>query len=744
MMAEVQKKSVRHNSLLSREIRAERRRLFPKFEPTSAQRIGGMLSRLFNSTEFLGIAIWVSIVCTHFLLMKYYPSIKIPDEYSEQNFTSLIDILISVMAALLGIGIPILILVVDNISSKKANYLLPLFFRASGVIQTAGLGLSILALLIILKFFTGLSIYYDRSTYFWIGFTFALATIIVLIDLIRVIRRMNNLFSDAYMEEKLSITLADEIRNYLSYEIDYRLAESAYESIYSKFGFHHYLGIGFVRELQPVYWSKSGRITDIDLNHLEKILKDARIQTLDNYPRGYYTKNAFDIVTKNELAFYVRCSNKDIKKISKSLLAVFKISHRVYPVADISAIRELLKARTIDAIGDGAEREYELALSRYCEILRISDELPALDSDMPNSVWGKWRITFLAIMDLQTIAEICLQSPHQTYIRRLAWSLTNVMSSTLLDGRQEHIGEIPAILGLFPGIYHFCFKSDKLEMASVAYQPLLDTFLDPHEFWLINQGKPTMEKYQRRKDVYFKTIWTVAIILRNAIDNNDKDSVMKIFHKLALGELGMNGFHNSRWARDEWIISPLLETASEAETKELIDEIEIRNSINNFPNEVNEYIGLIRFAAASYVFEGVFMGIIPSEAGFALIRPIWQSVENFEHLTQVFLYEYEHYAMSRWSMFDRTPDTKQAYSPNFEQKFFYYYILKGIDLLARSDLPNPQQGMIKFQELPARTTETAGLILDQWDTKWEPIIGKPKKEAQKMAKILLKYLSNSI
>src|SRR5262249_4615759 len=155
--------------------------------------------------------------------------------------------------------------------------------------------------------------------------------------------------------------------------------------------------------------------------------------------------------------------------------------------------------------------------------------------------------------------------------------LSQVMTKTLLKGRQDHTGEIPAILELFPAIYRFCIKYDRPEFANAAYEPLLDTFLDAQEFWSVKYIKPSLEEYKRREYVYYLTIREVAVILENAIDNVDVESVKSILQKLTLGELGMNMFHNSEWAREQWVISNLLQNANPQEIDELRKELEIRN-----------------------------------------------------------------------------------------------------------------------------------------------------------------------
>ncbi len=741
----MQKKFFRSNPWLSHKVRKERDLLFPQLRFTFAQKLRGGLYWLLRAKVFWGIVAWALILSSQFLLIKTYPSFAEFFQLSELNYSNLLDVLIGALATLLGIGIPILILVVDNVSSKRANYLLPSFLRASGIIQTAELGLVILAVLIGSKFIFSLSLIYDSQLSFPIAFTLTFATLVVLMGLIRIVWGMNNLFSNTYMDEKLSTTLSAEIQHHLSNEINYRLAKSLCQTLYSQLGFHHYLGVGYTRDYHAIYWQKSGRIIDINFHLLQDALNDQRIQTVAQLPRGWYTKKAFDEVSKGEIAFYVRCKEEHLSEIRRSLLAPFKISPKIRSSGNISAVMDLLKNRALEAIRQGIVSDYRTALARYCEILGNSAELPVIaDSATPLSSWGKWNITFLAIMDLRTIAEVSAQNPQEEYIRRLAWSLSEVMTNTLLNSKQDHTGEIPAILDLYPAIYHFCFKHSRPLFANAAYEPLMDTFLDPHEFWAIKHGQPSLSQYIRRKGVYFQTIRTIGIILRNAIDNQDFVHTKTILQNLTLGELGMNMFHNSRWARDEWIITPLSQNAGLKETEELNEELEIRKAVNIFPNELDGYIRSIRFAAAAYVIEGVFQGLIQPSSGFQLIEPIWKSNDSLEQFTELFLYQCEHYAMSSWSLFDRTPDTKQVFSPNFEQKFFYYFVLKGIDILAKNGLTSPNYGTINFPGMAARTKETSDLILQQWDEKWKPIIGKQKTEAKRLVKILLGFIGPPI
>ncbi len=732
-------------SWLSHKIRNQRDQLFPQFRSSFVKVLQQILRQLLTSTGFWATVLWISILSLYLVPIRTQPAYTNYFVLSEQSYHKILEILIGVLATLLGLGIPILILVVDNVSNKKANYLLPSFLRASGIIRIAELGLVVLAVLIGSTFLSSLSIIYNEYLSFPIGFTLTFATLIVLMGLIRIIWRMNNLFSDTYMEEKLSAILLEEIQRHLSNEIDYRTATSICESTYSQLGFHHYLGVGYLRDYYPIYWQKSGMIIDVNLDLLQKALSDQRIQTVAQLPRGWYTKKALDQVHKGEAAFYVRCRQDDISDIGRALMAPFKISRRIRSSDNISAVMELLKNRTLDAIRQGHESEYRTALARYCQILGNSAELPVIANRVtPLSSWGRWNITFLAIMDLRTIAEVSAQSSQEEYIRWLAWSLSEVMTTTLLNSKQEHTGEIPAILDLYPAIYHFCFKHGQPQFANAAYEPLTDTFLDPHEFWTIKHGEPSLSQYTRRKEVYFQTIRTIGVILRNAIDNQDNEHTKRILLNLTLGELGMNMFHNSRWAREEWIIMPLLQGADPNAAEALHQELEIRKAANTFPNELDGYIRSIRFAAASYVLEGVFQGIIQTTSGFQLIEPIWNSNDSLEQFTKLFLDQYEHYAMSSWALFDRTPDTKQVFSPNFEQKFFYYFVLKGIDILAKNGLSSPNYGVIKFPEIITRTKETSELVLHQWDEKWKLIIGKQKTEAKKWIRELVGFISPPI
>jgi hypothetical protein len=184
-----------------------------------------------------------------------------------------------------------------------------------------------------------------------------------------------------------------------------------------------------------------------------------------------------------------------------------------------------------------------------------------------------------------------------------------------------------------------------------------------------------------------------------------------------------------------------LQSANPKEIEKLRAELEIRNAIDAFPGELERYIQLIKFAVASYVCEGIFQGSLQPSVGFQLIQPIWNSAGSLDELTTLFLHAYEHYSRSSWSVFDRQPDTKQVYSPNFEQKFFYYYVFKGMDILAKNGSTNPNYGTIRFPEITARTKETSELILSQWDEKWKPNMGKQKSEAKRLVKILLRFIS---
>ena len=713
---------------VARLVDQKRKQLFPQLTGQPRHQLWKRLTPTGLIVALMG-NVWVIATIVVLLAAKQYLAIPV-FSIDKDSLVRLLETLTGSLATLIGIGIPVLFLVIESVASRKASYLLKQYLDKSGVVSTALSGLGVLAGLLAARYIFAFYSLPSGSYNFIFSLMAFLATLYVLIEIFRVISRLRSVFMPEFLEDVLSGSLQKEINRQLLNEVNSRLAEQFCNEVYSKHDIRHYVGIENTGDYAPVYWHQSGQLIDMNLTRFDFALGDQQlISPGRQQPRGLYTRRIFDRVQKGEVAFYLSASKDVALELAQSILPAFRIAKRPGATGYIQPLLEWLKERAVSAIRDESEGEYERTINRYCHMLSLSFQLPVLPAEGLRQLFdlGKWDLTFLVVFDLRNIAEAAARSPNDTFVRRLAWSLVFMMEQGVHSGRSEHLGDIPSVLELYPTMFYSCLKSGHSPAARAVYDSLLDTFIDWFSFWELKGRQPTLEEFQRREKIYFLTIKTVAQMLRTAIDERDIDNVHGLFQRLQLGELGLDNIRVSRWNSNYLSEQPLVAN-------------QFGDHFDKFRNTLGDILADIHYGAASYTIEGVNQETINPADAEELIRPYWNEQISLDNLVELFARNYSNRARTEFSVFNRRPDTRQVYMPDSEAKFVLHLIIRGIELVHQKGLPSRIVSLdikIALPQIQNAVTE----VIVSWNGKWKKLFNINLSTAKILATQLVRYVS---
>ncbi len=521
------------------------------------------------------------------------------------HFADLLDTLIGVLATIIGIGIPILFLVVEALVAIKADYLIGVFLEHSSVIWVAKLTIVTIAVLLCIRYIFVMYPSLTEMHYRLFGFFSLVAVFISLFEVGRVISRLARIRQRDYFKSIFAETLWKEIVQHLNLEVDSRLAKKFVEPVLDAAQLKPQIGLEGLHGYAAIRWRKSGRITDINLYQLEEALKSQFIpRTTDT--RGLHSIAAFKTVQVGDVAIYLKMPESDIKKVSGKILDAFTIQK--LPLSDAS-LREMLswlKDTAIKAIHEDSEGEYEYALQQYYRILILSFQLPVVEvrdfEDWVRDSFGKWNITFEAASDIRDISVAATNATNDCFNLILIVKLFEALVFGLCNGQPDHIGDTEMILGLYQGIFLNNIKVRNQIRSVATYNSLVKNFLAPGTFWYTHTRAEGIQEFRRRILIYKLVIRTLAVMIKSAIDEQDARNVKDLLALVNKDKLQLEMMPIAYWMSDPSALEKMpADEMLEAEARRT----EVYEASVEFQSDIRELIIDNQIAALAYLFEKI-------------------------------------------------------------------------------------------------------------------------------------------
>lgn len=686
------------------------------------------LYRIFQWPIIWGILGWLVFIFLNEVLISLNFSLV---SYSLDSTTArdIIGSLIDITAATMGIVLPLIILVIEFLG-RDAPIVIDIYFQETGIRRVTISGLLVLALFGLAKLGTGSITTISMRAYLYLLVLLLLLDISLLIGIGRALIKILRSLSTDYLIEAFLQRIQEAIWATQRIEVLNRFSKVAHINISTTLnlawpGFSYVPA--FVKDsASTLVAAESGIISDVNLKnwqHLGSLLSEEFPD--DSRVRGYLIGTASDVVSKGAPILYLPETNEDLRaKYQKLLNRSLKVrARKKTQEIDVTPLLRHLKTSTQSAAREGNDELFRQYIDIYLEILRLGIDLPEPPSlsSIP-ILFAGWDVMRTAIHHLSDVIEVAAQN---TSTEALIDTLANSLSKALLyvvNNSDSHVTKsLPDILRLFNTMYHYSARYDNKRGRYVSY-----FYLTGHQFervWTqkLRTSFSDSKSVSNLKLILSAVLNALAKMVSSSLESRKVSDLKALLNRLRPDEflssfdMAIQSVHQVQMEM-EWRLREQQGVADPT----LLEQQQTINEVLKTKREMGVFFDRLTFVVASFIFEGYQIGEIDRAQAIEYREILAPTQLSFGHLVKVFDQLVER-GGSYWTFFDRHPDTKRAYSPDDEAKYYLLYCLRGIELVAFDRIPETLPG--ENLEFRLERIERVCYELVDESERWIPLIG---------------------
>jgi hypothetical protein len=659
---------------------------------------------------------------------------------------SLIDVLITTLATVAGIVLPIVILVVQSLAGRRAEFLMQPLLRRSGFVWAAIFVLANVAILAGLRYLLSAGLISGPPITF-VATSFALTVAVIgLLEIIRVVISVPAMVSrkafDHVLYEEFHLAVAREFTKEVQARIGERLLERVFESSEFKRDVHLYPPHIF----QPVPWSKTGIITDVNLMVLQSALGNTNLESHTRYRvKGVHQLHLLGEVQAGTSAFQIVCPADAARRVGAQLLRAIRVRSLRSTGVDVYTLLEHLRDRALAAVREDAGNDLYIALDQYRRVLARSFTLPVFRAESFND-WireslGKWNLTFRAALDLRTIGAAAADSGREHLLRQILVALHITMLEGIYFGREEHVGDLQLLAGLYNDLYSYCIDKGYDDRAAIVFDSFA-RLLNPSTFWEMRTRTAKWQHVIRRRDAYILILRQSAHMLKAAIDNENTAQFEAIYKWLDALVDDLRGVPIGSW--DGSIVASLEDASKASAARQVFSaQLVMIEAVEEYATAVTAWRDTILINAWACILLLVDQKKLTVGKAITLLNPTFRMNFSVDRLTELFLQcTSMEFAFGK-TLFEPSRDRSNQVAFDPDIKLQIWYVLTLVHALSRtSETPYPSQRDIS----PHRSDiqQIRRYIDWEWERKWQEMIGIDRSQVAALLKSAEEYVVETI
>ncbi len=615
-------------------------------------------------------------------------------DLNTQSAAQIVIGLTGLVAAVLGIVIPLVILVIEFLGRDYID-IIDVYLARVGIVRVAIFSLAVLAFHGLVLFLTQVGFLSLATHLFYVTLLLLLLSSAVLLEVGFLLGRVRQSLSSDFLIRAFLYRLHEAVMESQREVVKYRYSRREHLNISRLGGLGKpFLGIRtqMVQGTVPLVASKSGKITDLHLPRWRKLLSLLSAQLNESTTEsGYLVKLVQDTVRKGQTVLYVIDGEKrDTGLLQATLDRSLKIRGQ-----DSGRKREIdrflrqLKRMIVTAAQAGDDELFDRCLDIYLSIFQRCADLwvPPSDSPIKNVVAPGWPVMGTALADMESVIDAASQSKNDHLISSVARMLSEAVEQ-VINRSDEHVSEsLRNVLRLFEIMYDSSRRHGNERGVQEAFSRLTAEVID--RYWLskLKATYSEQEAVANLRRILLDILDCLSLICRLMIQHNDLGGLQQLLQRLQPDEFfaRFSGPSHPVFSEVAYLQYQLQQALPEAAAK-LQAEIAVREDALGMKGLVEDFFAELIFVAASHVFEGFERNEISSNRANAILDVLRPHFPNFSELLDLMMHLVESEGRS-WAVFHRHPDTKQAFFADDEAKFYFFYCLRGAELTAQGKLP---------------------------------------------------------
>ncbi len=593
------------------------------------------------------------------------------------------------LAGLVGIVLPIILIIVEFVSKDKGtNSLVDIYLDKTNLKTTAIAALVLLAIEVSFMTVFRASIIIHPKWIFYLILLFTLLNLAMIFETGRTIWNLRKSLSNRFLIDTLSDKLKKEIQWSQKIEVEHRLKRIANLNTY------HFLVLDRIHHTSqpdntfPVYATQTGVIKDIQLSKLGKFALLVRTSS----GKATMTKLVDDSIQNGDVIAYI---SSDIDEHAMELQKILNESYQIGEDNEDSNINDEIKTLMLQvkqivetSIRDENKVFFDELMSVYQQIFELSIGLPFPPSTEPlgDIFFRGWTANQLAIRHMEDFIRTAARSHQQRFMGSLSYDIFKIASSMIQSSNIVISGNLSDVLGLYVFMYIYSYDHKNTLGINRSY-----FYLTQEIDWVwsrsIETSHDNVQSVQNYRAILHSIMETLARIIYHAFMNNDQETFRVLLDKIHKDEF-LARFHPERYLSQIYTLQQNLENTPEHKREALIKQIDALRLIRAIPTYVQDFFDDLILLATSYLFESYEKDEITPvqlEETFSILAKhfpsIRESIIAFGKLN-------ERRLTLAGGIFNRYPDTKQAFFSDDQDKFYLFYCLRGMAYVGSDDFSN--------------------------------------------------------
>lgn len=643
-------------------------------------------------------------------LWTYNPSIS--------NTAGFLAATIQYSAALLGIVIPVVLLVVEFIG-RDASSVIDVYFDHIGIKRTTlailfGLGLESLFLWCIQS-----ELIRSPKILFYITLFMLLFGLSVLLESAFSIWRLRATISSDFLTRALLQRLRLEVTNSQRVEAQRRLTRAGHyqrcmaANLQPQAG---HLVVGQGADLIALRSTRSGYIVDVDLpsidNFAGKLIPS--IRTSGQPTRALIAKLAGEFVSKGDVLAYISAEGQAARVREFQLLYEETLRLQTSPeiYGDSPRLLSELKRLMLAAIRTGDADKADEFFGVYFLIFRLGIALPApeyVGTLIP--VDNSWSVAVQAVWDMHDA--VVAAANHETISRRLSYVIADVAGSIIQNSEAKSGISLLDILNLFVTMYEEAIKINKAPAAEYAFSRLSRPLVDDYWIPAMRRSLPSDLEVEHQVKVLFQLLNIASRLIKEMIVNADLVNIEKLLYQAQPNEMLGRYFLVGQLSHQRVkLLQELSQVAGDdrAKLEQRLKAIDRASKVErDYANKFDELI----YVASSYIAEAFHRSDISVDQAKALMQHFSSHHPSFERSISL-LVQLSRLGLWLWDDFHDFPNTKHALAVDPDSMYVRFYCLRGVQILQSGQqivaIPVDLQGLLpKIEKMRNDILEDAKL-----------------------------------
>lgn len=657
-------------------IRLQRLETYKKYLPRWPMILAGILSIVF-------VLINESII---------YFDVFFPLDLNSQQVASFLTNLVAPLVATLGVVIPLIILLIEFLGRDYSN-IIDIYLDKVEILKVAVWALITLGLYGITLFIISITnTMFPARVFLYVSVFFLLMTLAILAEVGLALIRIKHSLSYDFVVQSLRDRIYHEVVQNQFDQARYRHLQKSHQGILKSLDIP--LSPLFRNQKDGILLAapKTGVITDIHLQRLEQFAQSLqKLSGKDPSIRGYTLKQVGDFVKRGDAIVCVAPDQtKNIHYLQKKLNESFKIKGKFTKSSDITRLLPNLKQVTLIAVREESEILFDQLLDVYLNILALGIGPTPPSTDFYSTLFPGWNVTNTVASHLKSIIEVAAQNKNDHFIHELASRLSIVVSTIIQQSDIQVSESTRNIFGLFFFIYFYSKQNDNQTGIRQSYSYLTKSVIDIawiNKFERVYTQLESLHNLERLLGmIYYDTL--LNGIAHSMLESQHLDDLASLLNSLQPEEF-LPQYHHI-WQQidnEKWEFEWKLRDDRQEEKENLEAQLSTLRLASAIRQDIEECFNQFVFVATSYTLERYNRNEISSTQVKNALDVLHHNNIPFNQLVYLFKKLTESEGRT-WQSFHRHPDTKHAFFPDDEGKYYLFYCLRGIELIANSEIPD--------------------------------------------------------